>query len=48
MLATGLTYAGIGQRLGISAETVKKHLSHIYQKLDVKNKVEALIKAKAI
>jgi len=35
LVAEGHTNAAIGQRLFISANTVKKHLSHVYAKLDV-------------
>ncbi len=40
----GLLYKEIAQRLGIQRETVKKHLSKIYGKLHVQNKIEALNK----
>jgi predicted ATPase/DNA-binding CsgD family transcriptional regulator len=35
LVAEGHTNAAIGQRLFISANTVKKHLTHVYAKLDV-------------
>jgi DNA-binding NarL/FixJ family response regulator len=41
-LARGLIYTVIGEKLFISHETVKQHIKHIYQKLHVQNKVEAL------
>ena len=44
LVAKGLLYKEIAIRLEISAETVKKHLKNIYQKLHVQNKVEALNK----
>jgi two-component system, NarL family, response regulator LiaR len=44
LVAQGLLYKEIALRLTISAETVKKHLKNIYQKLHVQNKVEALNK----
>ena len=44
LVAKGLLYKEIAQRLTISTETVKKHLKNIYQKLHVQNKVEALNK----
>jgi two-component system, NarL family, response regulator LiaR len=44
LVAQGLMYKEIAIRLTISAETVKKHLKNIYQKLHVQNKVEALNK----
>jgi DNA-binding CsgD family transcriptional regulator len=37
-------YKEIAERLGITHETVKKHLKNIYQKLHVQNKIEALNK----
>ena len=43
-LAQGLIYKEIGERLFISHETVKQHIKHIYQKLHVQNKVQALNK----
>lgn len=43
-LAQGLIYKEIGEKLFISHETVKQHIKHIYQKLHVQNKVEALNK----
>lgn len=41
-LSQGLIYKEIGERLFISHETVKQHIKHIYQKLHVQNKIEAL------
>ncbi|MCY7311948.1 MAG: response regulator transcription factor [Chitinophagaceae bacterium] len=43
-LAQGLVYKEIGEKLFISHETVKQHIKHIYQKLHVQNKVQALNK----
>ena len=40
----GLLYKEIAHQLGIERETVKKHFSKIYEKLNVQNKVEALNK----
>lgn len=48
LLAKGLQYKEIAQQLGVSTETVKKHLKHIYQKLHVQNKVEALNKLRLL
>lgn len=45
-LAQGKTYAYIAQFLNISKDTVKTHIRHIYEKLQVDNKSEAVIKAK--
>ena len=44
MVAEGLQYKEIAERLSLSTETVKKHMRNIYQKLHVQNKVEALNK----
>ncbi|MES2773004.1 MAG: response regulator transcription factor [Bacteroidota bacterium] len=43
-LAKGMTYKEIAMQLGVGAETIKKHLKNIYQKLHVQNKIEALNK----
>jgi DNA-binding NarL/FixJ family response regulator len=43
-LSRGLLYKEIADKMGISHETVKKHLTNIYQKLHVQNKIEALNK----
>ena len=43
-LSTGLLYKEIAEQLGVTHETVKKHLKNIYQKLHVQNKIEALNK----
>lgn len=42
MLATGLLYKEISDRLTITNETVRKHVYHIYEKLHVSNRVEAV------
>lgn len=44
LLSKGLLYKEIADKLGITHETVKKHLKNIYQKLHVQNKIEALNK----
>lgn len=46
-LAQGLIYKEIGEKLFISHETVKQHIKHIYQKLHVQNKIEALNKLRS-
>ncbi len=43
-LAQGLIYKEIGNELDISPETVRKHVYHIYEKLHVNNRVEAVNK----
>lgn len=44
-VSQGLTYEQIGDTLSISAHTVRKHMNHIFGKLQVNNKIEALRKA---
>ena len=44
MLSTGLLYKEISDKLLISTETVRKHVYHIYEKLHVTNRVEAVNK----
>lgn len=44
LLAKGMLYKEIAEKLEVSHETVKKHLKNIYQKLHVQNKIEALNK----
>lgn len=41
-LAKGLTNRELAQELGISTNTVKFHLSNLYEKLDVKNRAQAI------
>jgi DNA-binding NarL/FixJ family response regulator len=43
-LSQGKIYKEIGKELDISAETVRKHVYHIYEKLHVNNRVEAVNK----
>lgn len=44
MIAKGLLYKEIADALFISTETVRKHVKHIYDKLHVDNRVEAVNK----
>ena len=44
MLSTGLLYKEISDKLIITTETVRKHVYHIYEKLHVTNRVEAVNK----
>ena len=41
-LAKGMLYKEIAAQLFISQETVRKHVYHIYEKLHVNNRVEAI------
>jgi DNA-binding NarL/FixJ family response regulator len=43
-LSKGLMYKEIAQKLFLSPETVRKHVYHIYEKLHVSNRVEAVNK----
>jgi predicted ATPase/DNA-binding CsgD family transcriptional regulator len=45
LVAEGHTNAEIGQRLFISANTVKKHLSHVYAKVDVDGRTDLAAQA---
>ena len=42
LVKQGLTNKAVAVHLHISAETVKKHLQNIFEKLDAGNKIEAL------
>ena len=46
LTARGYTYEFMADKLFVSNETVKKHMSNIFKKLHVKNKVEALNKTR--
>ena len=43
LIATGLTNDEIAERLVLGAGTVKTHVNHIFLKLDVRNRAEAVI-----
>lgn len=43
-LSKGMLYKEIGVQLGISHETVRKHVYHIYEKLHVNSRIEAVNK----
>jgi DNA-binding NarL/FixJ family response regulator len=43
-LAQGLAYKQIGDELGISINTIRTHLRHVYEKLHVQSRTEAVAK----
>ena len=45
LLSRGLLYKEIADQLHISTATVRQHIHHIYEKLHVQNRTEALNKA---
>lgn len=45
LLAHGETAEGIGRHLGISHRTVEAHLTHLYRKLDVRDRLQAVLVA---
>jgi RNA polymerase sigma factor (sigma-70 family) len=44
LLAQGLLYKEIADRLGLSTETIRTHLHNIYEKLHVRTRTEAVMK----
>jgi ATP/maltotriose-dependent transcriptional regulator MalT len=45
LIASGLSNAEIGQELYISDTTVKTHVTHIFQKLNLRDRVQAVVLA---
>lgn len=45
LLVEGLSNSQIAERLSVSAETVKSHVSHILEKLNVSDRTQAAVKA---
>ena len=44
MLTDSFLYKEIAERLGIGKETVRTHVRHIYDKLHVRTRTEAVVK----
>ena len=44
LLRQGLSTFWIAQRLGLKEKTVEKHLTHIYQKLHIRSRTEAILR----
>jgi DNA-binding NarL/FixJ family response regulator len=44
LLTKGLLYKEIAEQLSISVSTVRQHIHHIYEKLHVQNRTEAINK----
>ena len=48
LLAVGYSNHEIAQELVITESTVKMHLKHLYGKLDVHNRLQAVVQAQAL
>ncbi len=48
LLAEGHSNREIGERLFVSPNTVKTHLAHLYDKLEVSRRIQAIQKARAL
>jgi LuxR family maltose regulon positive regulatory protein len=48
LLAAGAPNRAIAERLVVTQETVKKHLSHLFDKLGVANRTQAVARAREL
>lgn len=48
LLADGLTYEQIGAEMTVSIDTVRTHIRHIYRKLSVNNRINAIATARRL
>jgi len=44
LLAKGLYYKQIADMLGVTMDTIRKHCHHIYEKMHVSSRTEAVVK----
>ena len=48
LVATGLSNTEIAQKLFVEVSTIKKHINHIFSKLDVQTRTQALLRAQKL
>ena len=48
LLATGTTNRAIANELVVTLDTVKRHLSHLFGKLEVANRTQAVARAREL
>jgi LuxR family maltose regulon positive regulatory protein len=48
LVATGMSNAEISRTLFVALSTVKKHINNIYRKLDVRNRTQAVARAREL
>jgi LuxR family transcriptional regulator, maltose regulon positive regulatory protein len=48
LLAAGQTNRGIAQELVVTLDTVKRHVSHLFAKLQVINRTQAVARARQL
>jgi DNA-binding NarL/FixJ family response regulator len=48
LFGSGATYAEVARALGMSVNTVREHVRHLYEKLHVASKTEAVLRARAL
>jgi LuxR family maltose regulon positive regulatory protein len=48
LLPTHLSAVEIGEQLYISVHTVKTHIRHVYEKLDVHRRSDAVVRARSL
>jgi ATP/maltotriose-dependent transcriptional regulator MalT len=48
LIAAGLSNREIAEELVVAVSTVKTHINHIYRKLDVESRIQAVTKAQTL